>query len=187
MAPPLSTTDFICRDEGNCNPRFVRSSLYNVPTTADLQKQVGLPFVLSVQPFARLHPDDQPIVLTDMGPQGPVRCVRCKAYMCPFFVFIDGGRRFQCTLCGASTTVPQEYFAHLDHTGRRIDAFQRPELCLGSYDIVATAEYCRNDTPPLTPAYIFLLDVSATAVRSGLVNLFCSRFITDILEYSKFA
>ncbi|KAH9277726.1 Protein transport protein Sec24C [Echinococcus granulosus] len=183
VAPPLSTTDFVCRDEGNCNPRFVRSSLYNVPTTADLQKQVGLPFVLSIQPFAHLHPDDQPLVLTDMGPQGPVRCARCKAYMCPFFVFIDGGRRFQCSLCGASTTVAQEYFAHLDHTGRRIDAFQRPELCLGSYEVVATAEYCRDNTLPLPPVYIFLLDVSAASVRSGLVNLFCSRFITDILPH----
>lgn len=103
--------------------------------------------------------------------------------MCPFFVFIDGGRRFQCSLCGASSTVPQEYFAHLDHTGRRIDAFQRPELCLGSYEVVATAEYCKDNTLPLPPAYIFLLDVSAASVRSGLVNLFCSRFITDILPH----
>ncbi len=69
VAPPLATTDFSCRDEGNCNPRFMRSSLYNVPTSQDLLKQIGLPFVLSVQPFAELHPDDQPLVLTDMGPQ----------------------------------------------------------------------------------------------------------------------
>uniref|UniRef100_A0A5K3FJG6 Zf-Sec23_Sec24 domain-containing protein n=1 Tax=Mesocestoides corti TaxID=53468 RepID=A0A5K3FJG6_MESCO len=181
VAPPLSTTDFACRDEGNCNPRFIRSSLYNVPTSSDLLKQIGLPFVLSIQPFAPLHRDDQPLILTDMGPQGPVRCVRCKAYMNPFFVFIDGGRRFQCSMCGASTEVPPDYFAHLDHTGRRIDAFQRPELCLGSYEVVATNEYCKNNEPPLPPAFIFLLDVSHTSVRSGLVNLFCSRFITDIL------
>ncbi len=101
--------------------------------------------------------------------------------MSPFFVFIEGGRRFQCSMCGASTEVPPDYFAHLDHTGRRIDAFQRPELCLGSYEVVATKEYCRGGEPPLPPAYIFLLDVSQTAVRSGLVNLFCSRFITEIL------
>lgn len=72
VAPPLSTTDFVCRDDssgGNCNPRFVRSSLYAVPTTSDLQKQIGLPFVLSIQPFAHTHPLDQSIVLTDMGPQ----------------------------------------------------------------------------------------------------------------------
>lgn len=113
--------------------------------------------------------------------QGPVRCVRCKAYMSPFFVFIDGGRRFQCSMCGAATEVPPEYFAHLDHTGRRIDSFQRAELCLGSYELVATKEYCRNDTEPLPPAFIFLIDVSPAAIRTGMVQLFCSRFITEVL------
>ncbi|KAL7055613.1 hypothetical protein AAHC03_023028 [Spirometra sp. Aus1] len=181
VTPPLVTTDFVCKDEGNCNPRFMRSSLYAVPTSSGLLKSVGLPFVLTVEPFAELHPEDQYPILCDLGPQGPVRCIRCKAYMCPSFTFIDGGRRFQCSLCGASTDVPEGYFAHLDHTGRRVDAYQRAELCLGSYELVATKEYCKNDELPQPPAFIFLLDVSQAAIRSGLVSLFCSRFITEIL------
>lgn len=44
---------------------------------------------------------EPPIV--DMGEIGPVRCVRCKAYMCPFMQFIDAGRRFQCIFCKATT------------------------------------------------------------------------------------
>ena len=39
--------------------------------------------------------------------------------------------------------VPSEYFNHLDHSGRRMDWFQRPELCLGSYEILATKQYCK--------------------------------------------
>lgn len=39
--------------------------------------------------------------------------------------------------------VPQEYFNHLDHTGKRVDAYDRPELCLGSYEYVATKDYCK--------------------------------------------
>lgn len=39
--------------------------------------------------------------------------------------------------------VPNEYFNHLDHTGRRTDCYQRPELCLGSYEILATKQYCK--------------------------------------------
>ena len=34
---------------------------------------------------------------------GPVRCVRCKAYMCAFMEFQDGGRRFKCPFCLATT------------------------------------------------------------------------------------
>lgn len=40
-------------------------------------------------------------------------------------------------------TVPQDYFEHLDHTGQRMDRFERPELMLGTYEFVATKEYCR--------------------------------------------
>lgn len=40
-------------------------------------------------------------------------------------------------------TVPPEYFNHLDHTGRRVDCYDRPELCLGAYEFVATTDYCK--------------------------------------------
>lgn len=44
---------------------------------------------------------EPPIV--DMGEIGPVRCIRCKAYMCPFMQFVDAGRRFQCVFCKATS------------------------------------------------------------------------------------
>lgn len=39
--------------------------------------------------------------------------------------------------------VPPFYFQHLDHIGRRIDHYERPELSLGSYEYVATLDYCK--------------------------------------------
>jgi hypothetical protein len=39
-------------------------------------------------------------------------------------------------------TVPLEYFQHLDHTGQRMDRYERPELILGTYEFLATKEYC---------------------------------------------
>ncbi len=44
-----------------------------------------------------------PPPLVDLGELGPVRCNRCKAYMCPYMQFIDGGRRFQCCFCSCAT------------------------------------------------------------------------------------
>jgi len=43
--------------------------------------------------------------------------------------------------------VPPEYFNHLDHTGRRVDCYDRPELALGAYEFVATADYCKVTAP----------------------------------------
>ena len=43
--------------------------------------------------------------MTNFGEIGPVRCHRCKAYMCSFMQFIDGGKRFLCCFlkCGRFT------------------------------------------------------------------------------------
>ncbi|KAL3314286.1 Protein transport protein Sec24C [Cichlidogyrus casuarinus] len=158
VIPPLVTTEFSCRDEGNCNPRFIRSSLYSVPTSSDLLKQCGLDFTITCCPFARLHPSDQPVMLSDLGHIGPVRCVRCKAYMSPVMSFVDGGRKFCCPLCGGKTDCPETYFAHVDHSGRRTDTYQRPELCLGSYELTTNKDYCRDGKMPKPPAFIFVLD-----------------------------
>lgn len=119
--------------------------------------------------------------IVDLGDLGPVRCQRCKAYISSFMEFTDGGRRFRCPFCLASTPVEDAYFAHLDHTGRRTDQSQRPELCCGSYEFVAPKEYCNNNLPPLEPAFVFLLDVSYNSVRSGLLDTFCNN-ILDILR-----
>uniref|UniRef100_K1QNY7 Transport protein Sec24C n=1 Tax=Magallana gigas TaxID=29159 RepID=K1QNY7_MAGGI len=133
----------------------------------------------------KLDPDQMPSPynppIVNLGETGPVRCKRCKAYMNPNMMFIDGGRRFQCVFCGAATDVPAEYFAHLDHTGRRIDTYDRPELCLGSYEFVATKDYCKNGALPNAPAFIFMIDVSYNSIKSGLVHLICERLKEDIL------
>uniref|UniRef100_T1I812 Protein transport protein Sec24C n=3 Tax=Rhodnius TaxID=13248 RepID=T1I812_RHOPR len=175
LVPPLVTTDFIVQDQGNASPRFIRATMYNVPINSDMMKQTSVPLGLVISPMAEVLEEEQPPPLVDFGELGPVRCVRCKAYMCPNMQFIDGGRRFHCLLCKASTEVPAEYFQHLDHTGLRVDRFERAELVLGAYDIVATKEYCRDNIPPKPPALIFLIDVSYNNVKSGLVSLLCSQ------------
>lgn len=83
--------------------------------------------------------------------------------MNPFARYIDGGRRYLCPVCQCSNegewvrsalcgqllinahmqTVPPEYFCHLDHQGQRTDAMQRPELCYGSVEYLATKDYCK--------------------------------------------
>lgn len=40
QVPPLVTTDFIVQDQGNASPRFIRSTMYNVPISTDIMKQV---------------------------------------------------------------------------------------------------------------------------------------------------
>lgn len=60
-----------------------------------------------------------PLQVVDLGPLGPVRCGRCKAYMNPYMRFMASGRSFTCNFCGASNPTPDAYFCHLGPNGRR--------------------------------------------------------------------
>lgn len=40
LVPPLVTTNFVTQDQGNASPRYIRSSMYTVPTSNDIIKQV---------------------------------------------------------------------------------------------------------------------------------------------------
>lgn len=41
LVPPLVTSKFVTQDQGNASPRYIRSTMYTVPTTADMIKQVN--------------------------------------------------------------------------------------------------------------------------------------------------
>ncbi|TPX40911.1 hypothetical protein SeMB42_g05818 [Synchytrium endobioticum] len=167
--PPLASSKFRAVDEGNCSPRFIRLTTYNFPTTNDLLVTSELPLGMIIQPLADLAPDEAPIKVVDFGENGPVRCARCKAYINPFVIFVDGGRKFTCNLCTFENEVSPEYFANLDMNGRRIDLDQRPELCFGTVEFEAPKEYCSR--PPFPVSYLFCIDVSWSAVQTGLVKL----------------
>ncbi|XP_067131547.1 protein transport protein Sec24C-like [Centruroides vittatus] len=185
QVPPLVTTDFIVRDEGNSSPKFLCSTIYNVPCQYELLKQSYLPFAIVITPFSKLHDQEIPPPISDLGGFGPTRCNRCKAYMCPYMKFIDGGRRFQCAFCDGYTEVPQEYFAYLDNMGQRTDKYQRPELCLGSYEFIATTDYCKNEKFPNPPAFIFIIDVSYNNIKNGIVQLLCQNMKLLLKELPK--
>ncbi|XP_030654246.1 protein transport protein Sec24C isoform X4 [Nomascus leucogenys] len=182
QVPPLVTTNFLVKDQGNASPRYIRCTSYNIPCTSDMAKQAQVPLAAVIKPLARLPPEEASPYVVDHGESGPLRCNRCKAYMCPFMQFIEGGRRFQCCFCSCINDVPPQYFQHLDHTGKRVDAYDRPELSLGSYEFLATVDYCKNNKFPSPPAFIFMIDVSYNAIRTGLVRLLCEE-LKSLLDF----
>ena len=138
-------------------------------------KESAVPLSLVVTPFARLEEGESAPPVVE---EGPVRCNRCAAYICLFMKFFESGWKFTCPFCQSDTEVPREYFQHLDHTGMRMDKFQKPELCLGSYEFVVNEKYCRNDVLPKPPAIVFVIDVSYSSVKSGLLRLLCRNMKT---------
>ncbi|XP_068136686.1 protein transport protein Sec24D [Hyperolius riggenbachi] len=178
QVPPLVTTDCTIQDQGNASPRYIRCSTYCFPISSDMAKQAQIPLAAVIKPLAVIPPNETPLYLVNHGENGPIRCNRCKAYMCPYMLFMEGGRRYQCGFCNCVNEVPPFYFQHLDHIGRRVDYYERPELSLGSYEYVATLDYCRKNKPPNPPAFIFMIDVSYNNIKNGVVRLICEELKT---------
>ncbi|GFP98573.1 protein transport protein sec24-like cef [Phtheirospermum japonicum] len=181
--PPPATSDYIVKDTGNCSPRYIRCTINQIPCTVDLLSTSAMQFALLVQPLALPHPSEEPIQVVDFGESGPVRCSRCKGYINPFMKFIDQGRRFICNLCGFTDETPRDYHCNLGPDGRRRDADERPELCRGTVEFIASTEYMVRD--PMPAVFFFLIDVSMNAIQTGATAAACSainQVISDLPE-----
>lgn len=138
-----------------------------LPQTSHLVK---VPLGAVLRPLATS--EEQPIAVVQPGSAGIVRCKRCRLYMNPFVSWTEHGRRWRCNICGQLNDTPSAYFCHLDEKGLRTDRVQRPELSQSVVEYLAPAEYMVR--APQEPTYFFVLDVSATAVRSGMLAVAAS-------------
>ncbi|KAJ7973226.1 Protein transport protein Sec24-like [Quillaja saponaria] len=152
----------------NCNPRYLRFTTNAIPSSQSLVSRWHLPLGAVVCPLAEA-PSGEEVAIVNFSPSSVIRCRRCRAYVNPYVTFTDSGRKFRCNICALLNDVPSEYYSQLDATGRRIDLDQRPELTKGTVEFVAPAEYMVR--PPMPPVYFFLIDVSISAVRSGMIEV----------------
>ncbi|XXG89055.1 hypothetical protein AAC387_Pa12g1151 [Persea americana] len=178
--PPPATSNFVVKDTGNCSPRYMRCTINQIPCSVDLLTTSSMPLALLVQPLAVPHPSEEPIQVVDFGESGPVRCSRCKGYINPFMKFIDQGRRFICNLCGFTDETPREYYSNTAPDGRRRDADERPELCRGTVEFVASKEYMVRE--PMPAVFFFLIDVSMNAIQTGATAAACSAISQAIAD-----
>merc|ERR1719427_2112868 len=65
--PPLVTTHFLTRDQGNSGPRLMRSTMYSVPDNPDMKKQTGVPLGLVMSPLAEAAPGEYPPPVVNLG------------------------------------------------------------------------------------------------------------------------
>ncbi|KAI3742630.1 hypothetical protein L1987_60319 [Smallanthus sonchifolius] len=152
----------------NCNSRYLRLTTSAIPNSQSLVSRWQLPLGAVVCPLAEA-PEGDEVPIVNFATMGIVRCRRCRTYVNPYVTFTDGGRKWRCNICALLNDVQNDYFAPLDATGKRTDLDQHPELTKGSVEFVAPAEYMVR--PPMPPLYFFLIDVSISAVKSGMLEV----------------
>lgn len=169
VIPPLSNADYVAEDQGSCTVRYQRVTTRSIPAEPAIMTKAALPLGVVLTPFADAAMGEAAIPTVDL-PNGPLRCDRCRAYANPGFRFMSSGAKYSCNLCGFSGDTPSEHYAAVDPaTGYRADASMRPEFYRGSVDyIVNNPDYWTRQ--PTAPRYVYAIDVSLGAVRSGLAS-----------------
>ncbi|VDB88711.1 unnamed protein product [Peniophora sp. CBMAI 1063] len=148
----------------NAHPDYQRCTVNAFPSSSSLAGKAKVPLSVTITPYRSIKENEEPVPLvTDMV---IARCRRCRMYMNPFVTFIDNGSRYRCPMCGLVNEVPQ-MFDWDQQNNTSLDRWQRAELNYGVVEYVAPAEYVVRPPQPLV--YVFLIDVSHTAVQSGMV------------------
>lgn len=147
--------------------RLFKFTTSKIPQTAAIATASKIPLGGVLRPLAPVG-DDEEVDTVQPGSAGIIRCKRCRTYINAFVHWVEHGRRWRCNICAQMNDTPAAYFCHLDDEGLRRDRFERPELSKGVVEFIAPAEYMVR--PPQEPTYFFVIDVSATAVRSGMLQ-----------------
>lgn len=158
---------------------LVRFTANKVAQTAQLAAGTKIPFGAVMRPLAPESEEGEQIDTVQPGTAGIIRCKRCRTYINAFVSWSEHGRRWRCNICSQINDCPAAYFCHLDDHGLRRDRNERPELSKAVVEFIAPAEYMVR--PPQEPSYFFVIDVSATAVRSGMVHS-AAKGIKDSLD-----
>lgn len=167
-----------------CPPALLRCATGCVPSGAGVMPRGALPLTVALCPMALPAPDapffcadattDAETLLlvpADARTGGAVRCAGCGAYINPYAVFSDGGRRWRCAVCGGANDVPAAYRSVLcRETGQRRDLALRPELTHGAVEYVAGPEHSHGGRAPAPPCHALIIDVSRAATASGVVR-----------------
>ncbi|GJN89405.1 hypothetical protein Rhopal_002385-T1 [Rhodotorula paludigena] len=148
----------------NADPSYQRMTLNAVPTTNSLLQKSKVPLALILTPYRSLKPGDPEVpVVSDTV---IARCRRCRTYINPYVTFIEGGQRWKCCMCNLSNEVPQ-LFDWDQESNQPADRYARHELNSSVVEFVAPTEYMVRAPQP--PIYVFVIDVSYSAVSSGMV------------------
>ncbi|CAO3674130.1 unnamed protein product [Umbelopsis ramanniana] len=146
-----------------CSPRLKKCTLNHIPNTDGLLRKSKLPLAIVLNEYPSDGPGDIDIPL--VVDTNITRCKRCNAYINPFVTFLSSGQ-WRCNMCGVDNDVPQ-YFDFDYNKQQQVDRWSRPELNYGCVEYLAPTDYMVRAPQP--PVFLFVIDVSASAVQSGAV------------------
>jgi protein transport protein SEC24 len=132
--PPICDTGFMAVDTGLCSPRYMRATTVAPAATNAIFRSISVPLAIVATPFARPENGEANVPSVDLRvsaptnnhtlpaqvqamqqqqalangnrEETPVRCTRCRGYICMFTGWQDQGNKWKCHLCGLVNETP---------------------------------------------------------------------------------
>lgn len=157
--PPLATTTCTVKDKGSASPFAIRATTYCFPSDGQTVLLGRLPLGALISPLSGVNHGQK--ILPDCTESECIGgCSSCGALMCPAMGWQDCGQRFYCPFCGKLSDVPWQFYQPTKGVeGIRVDKEKRPELSLGSYEVISSQGKAA--------VLLLAIDVSVHALRGG--------------------
>lgn len=144
---------------------FISSVSTVVPKTRKVFEALNIPYGVIVTPFvAEVLPRVQ-------FPRGEiVRCLCCSSYISLYSRLDFESKSWKCSICTHENELPQGY-SQVFHPNLT-------ELNELNYEVYAEENYMER--PPMSPCFLFLIDISEESVNSGFLFEVCEIIIKSI-------
>lgn len=115
-----------------------------------------------------------PLPRVQFPPDDIVRCGFCKAFINLYCEVESSEFRWRCNLCCRLNQIPASYYKYLRTT--------RDELSALNYEIYADDNYIKR--PPMSPCFLFLIDVSS--IKAAEVLEIITKSLREALSANEF-
>lgn len=157
-------------ESANCSPDIFRCTLTKIPETQSLLQKARLPLGVLIHPFRDVS--HLPVIQSTTI----VRCRSCRTYINPYVQFVER-QKWKCNICFRINALPED-FMYDPSTKKYGEPERRPEVRNATVEFIAPSEYMLR--PPQPAAYLFVLDVSHGAIRTGYLSSFCKVLLEEL-------
>uniref|UniRef100_A0A1I7TX85 Protein transport protein Sec24A n=1 Tax=Caenorhabditis tropicalis TaxID=1561998 RepID=A0A1I7TX85_9PELO len=167
---PVQIPQQVAEPNAHIDPNIFRSTLVQVPQTEELLKKSRLPFAITLHPFRDVKN------LNIIQCSNIVRCRYCRTYINPY-VYLPDHRHWKCNLCNRNNDLPDDFC--WDPVAKAFgDPRNRPETQNATVEFIAPSEYMLR--PPQPAVYVFVLDISASAIQSGYLYTLSEQLLINV-------
>ncbi|KAI0985824.1 hypothetical protein GJ496_010784 [Pomphorhynchus laevis] len=148
---------------------ILQCTLNCFPKNDDMLLKSRLPLGLIINPFPKSESNaNVPRIKRD----SLIRCVSCRTYLNPY-VTIVRRHQWKCNICNAMNKANNLFYVDSNNEEQPL-----PELTTQTVEFLASSDYMIR--PPTPAVYVYLLEISYTAVNSGYLDVVCNTLCNNL-------